>query len=41
MRQIVARCASSVLASCAVVFAAILKPMFHSPQAPKELMKKQ
>ncbi|WP_213583788.1 cyclic lactone autoinducer peptide [Paenibacillus sp. J2TS4] len=41
MKKMAARYASSVLASCAVVFVAILKPMFHSPKAPKELMKKQ
>lgn len=39
MKKIVARSASKALASSARLFTAVLKPMFHSPEAPKELRK--
>lgn len=37
MKKSAARYASSVLASLAVVFVAIFKPLYHSPEIPKEL----
>jgi hypothetical protein len=39
MKKITARYASSALAACAIVFAAVLKPLFHSPEMPQELKK--
>ncbi|WP_339319733.1 cyclic lactone autoinducer peptide [Paenibacillus sp. FSL R10-2734] len=39
MKKNLARYASNVLATSAVVFAAILKPLLHSPEIPKELRK--
>jgi hypothetical protein len=37
--KLAARYASTLLGACAMVFVAILKPLLHSPEAPKELMK--
>nr|WP_144407075.1 cyclic lactone autoinducer peptide [Paenibacillus sp. IHBB 10380] len=39
MKKMTARYASKALASSARLFTAVLKPMFHSPEAPQELRK--
>lgn len=39
MGKLIARPTSAVLALCATMFVAILKPMFHSPEVPKMLRK--
>ncbi|MFC6649842.1 cyclic lactone autoinducer peptide [Paenibacillus rhizoplanae] len=39
MKKLIAKQASAVLAGSARLFVSIMKPMFHSPEAPKELRK--
>ncbi|RXZ83332.1 cyclic lactone autoinducer peptide [Paenibacillaceae bacterium] len=39
MSKTIAKYFSSVLGTCAVLFVAILKPILHSPEVPKELLK--
>ncbi|MDH6369755.1 cyclic lactone autoinducer peptide [Paenibacillus sp. FSL E2-8871] len=39
MKKNLARYASNILATSAVVFATILKPALYSPEVPKELRK--
>ncbi|WP_238650169.1 cyclic lactone autoinducer peptide [Paenibacillus piscarius] len=39
MKRVLAKQASAVLAGSARFFVSIMKPMIHSPQAPKELRK--
>ncbi|MDF2923603.1 MAG: hypothetical protein K0R57_2517 [Paenibacillaceae bacterium] len=39
MKRIAARKISVMLAFCAGIFAAVMKPLFHSPEIPEELRK--
>ncbi|MGF7048449.1 hypothetical protein J2T13_002957 [Paenibacillus sp. DS2015] len=39
MKKVTAQYASKALASSAKLFNAVLKPFFHSPEAPQELRK--
>ncbi|WYT59623.1 cyclic lactone autoinducer peptide [Paenibacillus sp. FSL K6-1217] len=39
MKKVLAKQASAVLARSARFFVSIMKPMLHSPEAPKELRK--
>ncbi|SEO25462.1 hypothetical protein SAMN04487895_10692 [Paenibacillus sophorae] len=39
MKKTIAKHSSSVLARSARVFAAVLKPLYHSPEIPQELRK--
>lgn len=39
MKKTIARKASSALAASARLFSTVLKPLYHSPELPKELRK--